>query len=405
MLKTPVGTVSGPYVEGGQYMLLKMIDKKMQPDTAKVRHILIQTARPDQQSGGFIPTRDTAIAKKTADSVKAAIAAGAPFDSLMVKLSDDPSKVQNKGVFDSITRDAQLMPEFKDFALDNPVGYKGIVKTAYGYHYMEVLNQRGSSQVYKLALYAKPIEPSPETESKASEAANMFAAGAKDDKSFKEYFDKNLKGKNIATSDAPSVATLHPMDFNLPTLQGSARDLVKKIFDAKKGQVLDPQTIGSNTVVVLVTDISEPGIPSATALRSQIEPLLLNKKKAQKIKEQMGKVSDLTAAAAKFTQQVQTADSIGFSGGGQLGFETKVVGALFNPDNKGKTVQEPIAGQAGVYAIRVDNVFANASAEKPNLDQQRQMMEMQARRQVNGQQLLETLKKRAEIKDYRAKFY
>lgn len=403
IFKAPNGVVSGPFVETGLFLMSKIIDRKTQPDTAKVRHILIQTAQPDQQTGQWIPTKDTVIAKKTADSVQNAIAAGANFDSVMIKLSDDPSKVQNKGVFDSITRTAQLMPEFKDFALNNPVGYKGIVKTGYGYHYMEVLSQRGSSPVFKVAFFALPIEASSETVTQANNEASMLAGNAKDEKSFNEYVDKNLRTKGF---NKLTAANLKPMDYNITGITGSARDLVKDAFNKEKGDVLGPHQIGSNNIVVaVITDAAEPGLPSASAVRTMVEPVLINKKKADKIKQQMGTVSDLNAVAARFNQQVQTADSVRFSGGGALGYETKVLGAVFNPANKGKVVNQGIAGQMGVYALRVDNTFTGA-VENANIDQQRQMMEMQSR-QMNGspEAILETLKKKAEIKDNRAKFY
>ena len=166
--------------------------------------------------------------------------------------------------------------------------------------------------------------------------------------------------------------------------------------------MLDPKSIGSNFIVAVVTDVIEPGLPSASSVRPMVESQLLNKKKAQKIKEQMGKVSDLNAVATKFNQQVQSLDSIRFSGGGPLGFEAKVTGALFNPDSKGKTVADPIAGQMGVYAIRVEATFTGA-VENAAIDQQRQMLEMQSRQQM--QSPLQLLQKRATIKDNRAKFY
>ena len=398
IFKAPVGTVSGPYVEFGRLVMVKIIDKRQQPDTAKVRHILIGTTDP--QTG--TQTRDTVAAKRIADSVMNVIAGGVPFDSVVMKVSDDPGKLTNRGVYDSITRQSGFVPEFKDFALNKPAGTKAVIKTQFGYHYMEVLNQRGSSEVYKLAIFVKPIDASPETQSAAQEAANKIAGNATDEKSFKDYFDKNLKGKGIATSDAPLTATLRPMDYNLPGEQTAARPFVKDVFEASKGKVLDPKSIGSNFIVAVVTDVTEAGSPSASAVRSQVEPLLLNKKKAEKIKSQMGKVSDLAAVAAKFNQQVQNADSVRFSGAGPLGFEGKVIGAMFNPDNKGKTVADGIAGQTGVYALRVDNTFTGA-VENAAIDQQRQMLEMQSRQQM--QSPLQLLQKRATIKDYRAKFY
>ncbi|HUC81078.1 MAG TPA: peptidylprolyl isomerase [Flavisolibacter sp.] len=394
----PTGAVVGPVVENGIYLMSKILDRKTQPDTAKVRHILIGTVNP--QTGA--QTRDSVAAKKLADSVRLAIAAGTPFDSLLA-VSEDPGKIMNNGVYDSITRSSGMVQEFKDFALNNPVGTKGVVKTSFGYHYMEVLNQRGNSPVFKLAFYVQPIEASNETIAQANNEASMLAGNAKDEKSFNEYFEKNLKAKGYNKAIAPN---LKPMDYNVMGITGSARELVRDVFEAEKGDVLSPHQVGNNAIIVaIVTDVVEPGLPSASAVRQAVEPVLVNKKKAEQIKKQMGTVSDLNAVASKFNQQVQPADSVRFSGGGPLGYEMKVVGAMFNPGNKGKVVAEGIAGQMGVYAIRVDNTFTGA-VDNANIEQQRQMMQMQARQMYGSPEaILETLKKKAEIKDNRAKFY
>jgi peptidyl-prolyl cis-trans isomerase D len=403
IFNAPTGMVTGPIVEQNLFLMTKVLDRKTQPDTVKVRHILIATANQDPQTGQMVPVRDSVIAKRIADSVRTVIAGGAIFDSVAAKVSDDPGSKFRGGVYDSITRQTQFVPEFKDFAFNNPAGAKGVVKTQFGYHYIEVMNQRGSSPVYKVAFFGLPIEASSETQTQASNAATMFAGNATDEKSFRDYFEKNIKGKGIATTEAPLVATnLHPMDYNVTGIQGSARELVKEAFKADKGDVLDPKQIGNSYVVAVVTDVNEAGLPSAASVRSMIEPILVNKKKAEQIKKQMGTVTDLNAVASKFNQQVQVADSVRFSGGGALGYETKVLGALFNPANKGKTVAEPIAGNMGVYALRVDNTFTGA-VENANIEQQRQMLEMQSRQQMRNP--VEVLQKKAEIKDNRAKFY
>jgi peptidyl-prolyl cis-trans isomerase D len=398
IFNAPNGVVVGPVVENGIYVMSKILDRKTQPDTAKVRHILIGTLNP--QTGA--QTRDSVAAKRLADSVQQAIAGGASFDSLL-RLSEDPGKAMNSGVYDSITRNAQFVQEFKDFALNNPVGTKGVVKTQFGYHYMEVLNQRGSSPVFKLALFVLPIEASSETIAQATNEASMLAGNAKDEKSFNDYFEKTLKGKGYNKAIAPN---LRAMDYTITGITGSARELVRDVFDAERGDVLGPHQIGNSAIIVsIVTDVTEPGLPSANAVRQVVEPVLLNKKKAEKIKQQMGKVTDLNSVAAKFSQQVQPADSIRFTGGGALGYEQKVIGAIFNPANKGKVVAEGIAGQMGVYAIQVTNTFTGA-VDNANIEQQRMMMQMQARQMYGSPDaILETLKKRAEIKDNRAKFY
>ncbi|HEU4904001.1 MAG TPA: peptidylprolyl isomerase, partial [Flavisolibacter sp.] len=399
IFKAPVGIVSGPLVEQDAMLLTKILDKKTQPDTVKVRHILI-ALNPQSATGQPGATRDSVTAKRLADSVQQAIAAGASFDSLSVKLSDDAGSKFRGGVYDSITRQTQFVPEFKDFAFNNPVGAKGVVKTQFGYHYMEVLSQKGSSPVYKLALFALPIEASSETQSQASNEANMFAGNVKDEKSFNDYFEKNLKAKGYQKMVA---ANLHPMDFFVTGVNGSARELVKDVFKADKGDVISPsQPINNSYLVALVTDITKPGVPSASSVRTMLEPVLRNRKKAELIKKQMGAVTDLNAVASKFNQPVQPADSLHFAGGGALGYETKVLGAIFNPANKGKVCPEGIAGQAGVYAFSTNAVYTVA-VENADIEQQRRMLEMQSRQMFRSP--VEVLQKKATIKDYRSNFY
>jgi peptidyl-prolyl cis-trans isomerase D len=399
IFNAPIGVVTGPLVEQDAMLLAKLMDRKTQPDTVKVRHILI-ALNPTDAAGQPGAARDSVTAKRLADSVQQAIAAGANFDSVAVRLSDDAGSKFRGGVYDSITRQTQFVPEFKEFAFNNPTGAKGVVKTQFGYHYMEVLSQKGSSPVYKVAFFALPLEASSETQSQASNEANMFAGNTKDEKSFNEYFEKTLKAKGYQKMVA---SNLRPMDFFITGVNGSARELVKEVFQADKGDVVSPsQPINNSYFVAVVTDVNKAGLPSASSVRSMVEPILRNQKKAEMIKKQMGTVTDLNVVATKFNQPLQPADSLLFSGGGALGYETRVLGAIFNPANKGKVCPEGIAGQAGVYAIRTEAVFTGA-VENAGIEQQRQMLEMQSRQMFRSP--VEVLQKRAEIKDYRAKFY
>src|SRR5690606_2531213 len=70
------GEVYGPYVDGNSYVMAKMIDMKTLPDSATVRHILIQTIDP--QSG--TPILDDSTAKQRADSINNALRGGANFE-------------------------------------------------------------------------------------------------------------------------------------------------------------------------------------------------------------------------------------------------------------------------------------------------------------------------------------
>jgi len=120
-----------------------------------------------------------------------------------------------------------------------------------------------------------------------------------------------------------------------------------------------------------------------------------------------GKVTTLEAASLVTKQPIQIADSLRFTGGSNpvLGYEQKVIGASFNPNNKDKVIPEAIEGTSGVYVIRVDNI-STIPVEAANIEEQRKTLQMQARQtMMYRSNPTEVLKKSANIKDYRAKFY
>jgi peptidyl-prolyl cis-trans isomerase D len=394
------GAVYGPYLDGNNYVLAKLIDTKVLPDSAKARHILIQTNNP--QTGQVM--LDDSTAKKRIDSIKTAINNGASFDSLALKYSDDKGSAVKGGLLSMGTSDyfpqGQMVKAFNDFVFEKPVGSRDTVKTEFGYHLIEVLAQKDQQQSYKVAYYSKPIIPSPETEDAAQSAANQFAGESKDAKSFNDNYEKNLRPKGINRFVATGIK---PNDFNVQNL-GVSRDFVKSVYEADLGDVSQPQKVGQNYVVALVTEVNEAGMVGINQARTAVEPILRNQKKAAQIKQKLGKISTLEAASAAAGQPVQTADSIRFNGNNiTLPYESRVVGAAFNPNNKGKVVPEAIEGQSGVFVLRVDNI-TTTPVEVAGVEEQRKMMEMQARQSMQYRAPFTlALKKDAKIKDNRLK--
>jgi peptidyl-prolyl cis-trans isomerase D len=162
IIKIPVGGTYGPYLDGANMMLAKLQGVRVIPDTVKLRHILIATMDRDQQTGQSYEKRDSATAYKLADSIRTAINSGSNFDSLCVKFSDDGGSKDKGGVYESVYS-GQMVGPFNDFAFTNSVGAKGIVKTQFGYHYMEILSQKGSGNGYKIAFLPKEIIASQES--------------------------------------------------------------------------------------------------------------------------------------------------------------------------------------------------------------------------------------------------
>ncbi|MBA2498602.1 MAG: peptidylprolyl isomerase [Chitinophagaceae bacterium] len=392
------GEVYGPYVDGNSHVLAKMIDIKTLPDSARVRHILIQTMDP--QSGTML--LDDSTASKRADSIHTAIRSGANFEQLVLQYSNDQGSVEKGGVYEFFPQ-GQMVKTFNDFSFENPVGTSGVVKTEFGYHIVEVLGHKGSQPYYKVAYFAKPIVPSNETENAVSNAAIQFAGDSRNLASFNANFDKQLKGKG---TNKILASNIEPNAFTIEGI-GTSRELVKEIYKADKGDVLQPIRVDDKYIVAAITEVNEEGLASPSSARSRVEPVLVNQKKAELIKKKIGAISTLEAASTASGQPIQTADSLRLNNAQNpaLGFEMKVIGAAFNPANKGKVIPEAIEGQSGVYIVRVDNVSATP-VQSADIDAQRRNLEMQMRQQMMYRNNpADVLKKAADIEDNRAKFY
>ncbi len=399
IFKTPVGNVYGPYIDGGSYSLAKIVAVKTQPDTVKVRHILVATTQSDPQSGQTVTVRDTVSAKKLIDSIRTVIQTGANFDSIAAKLSDDPGSKDKGGVYENVTSGG-MVPEFNEYIFNNTTGSKGIVKTEFGYHYIEILSQKGASPAYKIAYLSFPIEASQETDANASNEATLFAGNSRNQKSFDANAEK-LRSKGI---NKLLVNDITPNDYQLQGL-GVSRALVRSIYDADLGEVLQPERIGESYIVAVVTEVNKKGTQSAAKARPQVEPLLRNHKKAELIQKKIGSITSLEAAATALGgKSIESVDSLRMSGSQStiVSSEPKVIGAAFHPANKGKVVPVAIEGTSGVYVVKVNNVSATAVANA-NVAEQRKSKYEEAK--MRGGYPQQVLIEAAEIKDNRREIF
>ena len=395
IVKMGSGGVYGPYVDGNNFVLAKVIGVKQMPDSVKIRHILIATHQQDQQSGALMRVREDSSARKIMDTVEAEIRSGKNFDSVCSKYSEDPGSKDKGGVYDYFPS-GRMVPEFNDFAFGNPVGSKGVVKTEFGYHYIEVLGQKGSSAAYKIAYLSKPIIVSNETDNAASSAASQFASASRN----KKDFDANAA--KLGKTATPS-GDLKENDFDISGLNGSARQIIRWLYEHKVGTVADQVfRVGDKYVVPIVISVIKPGLPPAAILRPQIEVIVRNQKKAKQIIETKIKGNTLETIATSAGTAVQRADSVAFASPfvDKVGMEPKFAGASFNTTLKGK-ISEPIAGNSGVFVLRVENIGAkpnitNGDAIKSTIVQSQQTSVFRG---------TEALKKISNIKDYRSKFF
>jgi peptidyl-prolyl cis-trans isomerase D len=384
----PVGEVYGPYVDGNAYAIAKKVSVRMIPDSVKVRHILIGVVDP--RTG--VAKRPDSVAKKMADSVFAAITAGADFQALAATYNEDEGSKNTGGEYEFSSIDmGRLAREFADYAFYNPTGSRAVVKTDFGYHVMEVLNQRNFGEGYKMAYITKPIVSSQETDNVASSKATQFASNSRDIKSFDANATKNNLNKILADG-------IKEIDYSVNGMP--SRSFVKWIWENKVGTVSEPFDFKDKYVVAIITGNYEEGVQRPSVARVMAEPIVRNQKKAELLKKKIGNVTTLEALASANGQQVGMVDTLRFGDAfiPNVGPETKVIGAAFNKANQGK-VSDLIEGQTGVFAVKT-----NAVGALPNLglDVENQRRNMQAQmKQFSTYGSFEALRKAAKIEDTR----
>jgi peptidyl-prolyl cis-trans isomerase D len=387
----PKDGVFGPYLDGGNYTVAKLVDEKTMPDSVRARHILVATTNQQGQQ-----LMDDSTAKKKIDSIANLLQHGGNWDSLALKSSDDPGSKEKGGDLGYFTSD-RMVKEFADFCFNGKKGETKVVKSQFGYHYIEILDQKNFEPAYKIAYLSRKIETSPETDQAASGLASQFAGESRDAKAF----DDNVQKGHLAKQLAPDVT---PAEFAIPAL-GPNRQLVRWIYDADLGNVSEPFSVGDKYVVAILTEINKEGTMTPAKARNAVEPILRNRKKADQIMKKLGTPASLDAVASASGQPIAHADSVLFSTAfiPNVGQEPKVIGASFDKQLAGKPISPAIPGNNGVFFIKVNNVGAMSN---PNADiqQQRFMMEQQMRSQV-FRGLLEDLRRMADIKDNRGKFF
>jgi peptidyl-prolyl cis-trans isomerase D len=390
------GQVFGPYLDGANYTLAKMIGRRNMPDSVKCRHILVKIS--DQQG----QTRTDSVAHKLIDSIETAIKGGASFDSMVVKYSDDAGSKDKKGEYEFTSMQfSNLSKEFAEVIFYGAPGEKKVVKVdnaGYsGYHYIEVLSQKKIETAFKLAYLSRPVVPSDETVNGASGMAQQFAS---ESRSLSAFNDNAAKKK---LNKFPSE--IKESDYMIMGL-GESREIIRWAFnEAKKGSVAEhAYLVGDKYVVPAVTGASEKGTMSVEKARPLVEYKIRNNKKAENITKKIGNAATLDAVAQATGQQVLRADSLVFASSfiPNVGNELRVLGAAFNKDYQAK-MSAPIKGEIGVFVIKVENISAMPN---PNFDAKAQQQAMQQQMgPMFGYRAIEVMKKAADVKDNRIKFF
>ncbi|MCH2196881.1 peptidylprolyl isomerase [Kordia sp.] len=398
MIAMNVGDVYGPYKVGNKYKISRLIETAQLPDSTKTRHILInykgsQRALPEV-------TRTKEDAKKLADSVFAVVKRNkSKFADLAKDLSSDKVSAEKGGDLDwfNTISGRNLTPSYRDFVFEKEVGDIDVVESPFGFHIIEIEDQKNDQKVVKFATINKEVEVTEETLTNLFTVASTFES---DVNKAKSNFVDIAKEKNYEVKPVNKIKVLNPTISGISTDQ---REVVRWAFkdDTNVGDIYRAN-VGGGFLVVQLTAKNPAGLSSIPEASSRVLPILRSQKKAEKIKADYASSKTLTELASAAGRSEQQATSLSMMspiipGAGE---EPKVVGAAFAL-NEGET-SKLIAGKSGVYIIQVVKKEA-APAKDTYLTETNTLRNQRAAKATSS--VFDALKSSAEIEDNRGYFY
>ncbi len=397
--KLAIGTVIGPFAENGLYQVAKLVDRKIMADSAKASHILRSV------EGGDIT--QLALAKSFIDSLEREIKAGRiSFADAATANSQDPGSAVKGGDLGAFAP-GMMVPAFNDAVFNGKAGEMYTVTTQFGVHLIKVekLIYEKNESSYKIGFVSEPIAASDDTQYALKEKV------LNDLESVKTLEDLN----KLALGDRKiqKMGGLKVNDYSIGDLGSGdvSRDIIKWAFesDTKAGNVSptlytyrnEAMYTDGKHVIVGLNSIDKPGIASVESLRQQLEPLVKNQVKGEKIKARV-KGTDLNAIASSFEQQVGEAQNITF-GNGTLpsgGRESSFIAQIFKA--KPGSFVGPVVGTSGVQVgVLKEKIPANTQNSAFSQGMQTTM----SARMSTSYKLIEALRDGAKIKDNRASIF
>jgi peptidyl-prolyl cis-trans isomerase D len=337
-----IGALSEVYQDGNMFKLTRLARRMVRPDSVKARHILVKVKDTE--------TEETA--KKRADSLLQLVKNGGNFAALAQANSEDPGSGMNGGDLGFFAEGAMVKP-FNDACFEGKKGDQVLVKSDFGFHIIEIMDQKGGRTMARFATVSYELSAGTETYRVAYDSASAFVSRVKD----KESFEQEAKKSGI---EKRSVEGLKTTDRGLAGLENT-REVVRWAFRSEDGAV-SPVFESQQQFVVAILTVSIPkGIKPFEAVRTVVESRYKRDKKAEQISAKLEETrkkegNSVERMAIGMGTVAQTFASVNFGSGflNNIGMEPQVSGFIFG--GKKGTLSKPIHGNNGVFVVVVDSV-------------------------------------------------
>lgn len=357
MMNSPIGTTVEPYIEDGSYHMSRLVDIAYRPDSMKASHVLIAYV------GAYNPTNDQTVtrsrdeAKLLADSLFNLVERNpGRLSSIALEFSDDPSVRQNEGNFDWFA-DQTMVYQFNEAVVNGRTGDVSLVESPFGYHIIKVGEKKPDVKKVRVAIIDRSIDPSNKTVQDIYTQASVFAG----ENNTEEKFEQAIVDQGMAKRSAPKIAK---MTNNVPGVE-NPRQIIRWAFDenVNVGDISPVFDLDGRYLVAILKDRREKGFMPLEDVRTSVEGFVSREKKAEFLKNKMNALTgniyqmgqDLGIEVDTITVAFGSANLRG------VGREPAVVGTIFTLEPG--VISQPIAGNAGVYRIIVDEIIEAAGTQ------------------------------------------
>jgi peptidyl-prolyl cis-trans isomerase D len=276
-------------------------------EQAKVSHILIKTPLPG--ADGKVDEKGVAEAQKRAEDLLKQLKAGAKFEDLAKKYSEDPGSAKEGGSLGWIGK-GRTVPEFEKAAFSLPKGQmSGLVKSSYGFHIIRV-DDRQDAHMKTLDEVKGEIEPIVKQQ-KTQEIAQKQA----------EDLLQQAKTQGLDAAAAAKGVSVMTSDFFgrsdvVPGL-GPSPQLMDSVFGAAEKTPPEMAATSQGFAVFQLLAVKPPSTPTFDEIRARVEEQfkserssLLLSQKTQELSDRAKTEHDLKKAAKELGATVKTSDFV-----------------------------------------------------------------------------------------------
>ena len=362
--------------EGNTFFAGREMASKMLPDSAFVKHILLQGEN----------------AAQVADSLVNVLKKGGNFANLAATYSADQGSAAD-GELGSIGWMTQtyMVPGFED-VFEAKVGTPYVLTTQYGTHVVLVSATTKPVAKKQVAILEKTALASKDTFNSFYAQANTFATLAG---GTYEGYKKALDSTKVYS---------HPATITEATAAYGAIDNAKEVtrwaFDNKPGKSSNIITVDNNYFfVAALKEANKEGYASVQKVAPQIYQLLFSRKQQEastkQVAEQIAGAASLEEVAERLGVTVEHRDALSL---GSSSVEPALIGAIASA--KEGEIYGPVAGVLGTYVVRVANKETGSfysEADAKNLAAQKA--------QYMSQMIVPVMQDYDNVKDNRERFF